>query len=56
MRAERLSIDDLMAAAREHGIERFADVKLAVLETDGKISFFAAKDAASTASPPPATG
>lgn len=40
MRAERLSMDELLVAAREKGIERFADVKLAVLEADGKISFF----------------
>ncbi|WP_443209156.1 YetF domain-containing protein, partial [Rhodococcus rhodochrous] len=37
---ERLSLDDLMAAARQEGIRRFADIDLAVLETNGKISFF----------------
>ncbi len=40
MRSERLSFDDLYAAAREQGIERIADVRLAVLEADGRISFF----------------
>ena len=40
MRGERLSMDDLMAAARENGIERFSDIRLAVLETDGRVSFF----------------
>ena len=40
MRSERLSFDDLYAAAREQGIERIADVRIAVLEADGKISFF----------------
>ena len=40
MRSERLSFDDLYAAAREQGIERIADVRVAVLEADGKISFF----------------
>ncbi|GAA0610942.1 hypothetical protein GCM10009547_11220 [Sporichthya brevicatena] len=40
MRGERLSMDDLMAACRENGIERFSDIRLAVLETDGRISFF----------------
>ncbi|HUR75814.1 MAG TPA: YetF domain-containing protein [Sporichthya sp.] len=40
MRVERMPLDDLMAAARAQGIERFADIRLAVLETDGKISFF----------------
>ncbi|HEV7756947.1 MAG TPA: YetF domain-containing protein [Mycobacteriales bacterium] len=40
MRAERLTLDDLMAAARKQGIERFSDMRLAVLEADGGISFF----------------
>jgi len=40
MRAERVTLDDLMAAARENGIARFADIGLAVLEADGRISFF----------------
>nr|WP_235367071.1 MULTISPECIES: DUF421 domain-containing protein [Rhodococcus] len=29
-----------MAAARQQGIRRFADIDLAVLETKGRISFF----------------
>ena len=40
LRTERLSMDDLMAAAREQGVERFSSIKLAVFEADGKISFF----------------
>ena len=40
MRAERVSIDDLMAAARAEGIERFARLRLAVLEVNGQTSFF----------------
>ncbi|MEJ7628269.1 MAG: YetF domain-containing protein [Nocardioidaceae bacterium] len=40
MRSQRLATDDLMAAAREQGIRRLTDVDVAVLETDGKISFF----------------
>jgi YetF C-terminal domain len=40
LKAERVSIEDLMAAARSEGIERFADVRLAVLEANGRISFF----------------
>jgi uncharacterized membrane protein YcaP (DUF421 family) len=55
LRAERISIDDLMAAARIKGIERFADIRLAVLETNGRISFFASADH-SGASDPPAVG
>jgi len=40
MKAERLCIDDLYEAAREKGIERLEQVRLAVLEADGRISFF----------------
>lgn len=50
MRGERLSMDDLMAAAREDGIERFSQIRLAVLETDGKISFFTREPATSGSS------
>ncbi|PFG36977.1 uncharacterized protein DUF421 [Flavimobilis soli] len=40
MRAERLSLDDLYGAARQQGIDRIGSVRLAVLETNGQISFF----------------
>jgi uncharacterized membrane protein YcaP (DUF421 family) len=40
MRAERLSIDDMLAAARQDGIGRFADIRLAVLEANGQIAFY----------------
>ena len=40
LRAERISLDDLMSAARENGIERFDQIRLAVLETNGRMSFF----------------
>lgn len=49
LRRERVSLDDLMAVAREQGVRRLTDVDLAVLEADGKISFF-------TASPDDADG
>ncbi len=42
MTRERLTMDDVMAAARGQGIRRLSDVDMAVLETDGKISFFEA--------------
>lgn len=35
---ENISHDELMEAIHEHGIEKIADVKLAVLEMDGNIS------------------
>jgi uncharacterized membrane protein YcaP (DUF421 family) len=42
LRRERLTIDDLEEEARQQGIERLGDVKWAVLETTGRISFIAA--------------
>jgi len=40
LRSERLSMDDLNAAARQQGIRHISDIELAVLETNGKVSFF----------------
>jgi uncharacterized membrane protein YcaP (DUF421 family) len=40
MRHERMSLDELYAQARQQGIRRLGDIDLAVLETDGKVSFF----------------
>ncbi|MCW2538382.1 MAG: hypothetical protein JWN95_107 [Frankiales bacterium] len=40
LRAENVSIDDLMSAARQQGIDKFRDIRLAVLEVNGRISFF----------------
>jgi uncharacterized membrane protein YcaP (DUF421 family) len=48
MRRQRLTIDDLMAAAREQGIRRLSDVEVAVLEADGSISFFKPESSAAT--------
>jgi uncharacterized membrane protein YcaP (DUF421 family) len=55
LRAEHVSMDDLMAAARNEGIERFSEIRLAVLETNGRISFFTA-DPHSGAAESPAVG
>jgi len=55
LKSVRISLDDLMAAARNQGIERFSQIRLAVLETNGRISFFTA-DAHSGAQEPPAIG
>lgn len=44
LRREQLSIDDLKAAARQQGFESLADIRLAVLEANGQISFFARQD------------
>jgi uncharacterized membrane protein YcaP (DUF421 family) len=40
LRGLRVSLDDLMAAARAQGIERLHEIRLAVLETNGTMSFF----------------
>ena len=38
LKKEQITHDELMAAVREHGIERIEDVSLAMLEIDGNIS------------------
>lgn len=38
LRRERLTLDELQAAVREHGIESVDDVDLALMEIDGTIS------------------
>ncbi len=43
-RRQRLSDTDLVATDRQQGIRRLGDVDLAVLEADGKISFFTTSD------------
>lgn len=44
LRQQRLSADDISAAARQQGIKDLADIELAVLEADGKLSFFTGGD------------
>ena len=39
MQRERMAPDDLMEAARQQGISDLAEVKVAVLERDGKLAF-----------------
>lgn len=39
LRRERISVSDLEEAARLHGIGSISDVRVAVLETDGRFSF-----------------
>jgi uncharacterized membrane protein YcaP (DUF421 family) len=36
--AERMPLDEVLEAARQRGVEQLADVKLAVLEVNGRIS------------------
>jgi uncharacterized membrane protein YcaP (DUF421 family) len=37
---ERMSLDELYAQARQQGIRKLSDIEWAILETDGKVSFF----------------
>jgi uncharacterized membrane protein YcaP (DUF421 family) len=53
LKSERVSIDDLMAAARNEGIERFSDIRLAVIETNGRISFFTGQAKSGSSDSPP---
>ena len=56
MARERMSASDLMAVAREKGIRRLTEVDLAVLETDGKVSFFTTSEESSGAPDRPSVG
>src|SRR4051794_294090 len=40
MQQQRMSIADLLGAAREQGIRSTADIEYAVLEADGRVCFF----------------
>jgi uncharacterized membrane protein YcaP (DUF421 family) len=40
LKTQRLAVADLLAAAREQGIDKTSDIEYAVLEADGRISFF----------------
>lgn len=44
MRRERLSVADLLVAAREQGIRRTSEIEYAVLEADGRLAFFTHDD------------
>jgi uncharacterized membrane protein YcaP (DUF421 family) len=53
LRTERVSMDDLMAAARNEGIEQLSDIRIAVLETNGRISFFTGESKSGAPEGPP---
>jgi len=40
LKRERMSLDELYTQAREQGIRKLGEIELAILETDGKVSFF----------------
>jgi uncharacterized membrane protein YcaP (DUF421 family) len=48
LRKERLTLDDLVGAARENGFATLDDIRFAVLEHDGKFSFVAHAPATGT--------
>jgi uncharacterized membrane protein YcaP (DUF421 family) len=52
MRRERLSLEDVLVAARQQGIRSTAEIEYAVLEADGRISFFT-RDLEDQGSPEP---
>ena len=56
MKHQRLGFDDLAAAARQQGIRRLSEIEIAVLETDGRISFFTYEPDSSGAPEAPAVG
>src|SRR3954452_18986963 len=44
-RSQRLSTTDLLATARQQGVRDIDEVELAVLESDGRVSFFTSSGA-----------
>jgi uncharacterized membrane protein YcaP (DUF421 family) len=53
MRCERMSIDDLYSAARQQGIDRLSNVRMAVLETNGQLAFFTDSGTSGAPAQPP---
>jgi uncharacterized membrane protein YcaP (DUF421 family) len=51
MRRQRLGAADVLVAAREQGIRRTTEIEYAVLEADGRISFFTYEDSSSSGAP-----
>jgi uncharacterized membrane protein YcaP (DUF421 family) len=52
MAQERMTLDDLYAQARQQGIRKLSEIDLAVMETDGKVSFFT-RDGGESGAPEP---
>jgi uncharacterized membrane protein YcaP (DUF421 family) len=51
LRQQKLSDTDLAVAARQQGIRDFGRVELAILEADGKVSFFLHQDSTQEGAP-----
>ena len=56
MRSQRLSLADVLVSAREQGIRSLSSVEHAILEADGRISFFTSDTEQSGAPEKPAPG
>lgn len=58
MKSQRFAIADLLVSAREQGIRHTSDIEYAVLEADGRLSFFTNGDESGTQGAPekPAEG
>lgn len=56
MKLERLAMDDLLLNARQQGITHFSHIHLAVMETNGEISFFTRHASSDGATPPEQKG
>ncbi len=56
MKRQRLSVDDVLVAAREQGILSTSEIRHAVLEADGRLAFFTRGDASSGAPDKPPEG
>ena len=56
MKAQRLAAADLLVAAREQGIRRTSEIEYAVLESDGKLSFFTYEESQAGAPEKPPQG
>ena len=56
MRRQRLALEDLLVSAREQGIRRTNEIEYAVLEADGRISFFTREGSQEGAADKPAGG
>jgi uncharacterized membrane protein YcaP (DUF421 family) len=52
LKHERMSLDDLFTQARQQGIRKLGEIELAILETDGKVSFFTQSGAKEGAADP----
>jgi uncharacterized membrane protein YcaP (DUF421 family) len=56
MRHQRLSLADVLIAAREQGVRHTSEIEYAVLEADGKLSFFTREDTSAGAREKPEAG